>query len=120
MIERRLGGRRHSDHSPTASIVAPAPARERRRTLRRSLDRGGTSEPPESLLPGRRHRPALLYTALVCCALCNVELERTQNLSSEGRRHFIADYLSHSSSEKACSCPGAAVTFSWLLQAGIE
>ena len=87
MIERRLVGRRFVDFYPE-SAHSFYPGELERRLFNR---RAGAPSGLDALLPGRRRRPPILWSGIVKCADCGRELRRIRNLSSDGRKYFIAE-----------------------------
>lgn len=119
MIERRLVGRRFIDFHPDAAHPLYPNELERRLSKRRGGDRDGTPSGVDALLPGRRHRPPILWSGIIRCQNCGRELKRTRNLSGEARRYFIAE-TTFAPLFDSCGCENPATQIEWISQAGTE
>lgn len=131
MIERRLVGRRFIDfHSEAAHPLYPNEL-ERRLAKRRDGDREGAPNSADVLFPGRRRRPPILWTGIARCASCERELRRARNLSSDGRKYFIAEYFLNDRAPRCdcqadreanckAGCTRARVHIEWIAQSGTE
>lgn len=116
MIDRRVVGRRFLDYHPEAAPPVYPVELERRRGPRRVGDR---DRGVDALLPGKRRRPRVLFSGILRCAHCGRELRRARNLSSEGRKYFIAEYA-FESKRPQCVCQATHSTLEWIFQAGTE
>ena len=119
MIERRLVGRRFVDFHPEAAHPLYPNELERRLARRRTGDREGAPGGVDALMPGRRRRPPILWSGLLRCQGCGRELKRARNLSSEGRRYFIAENI-FVPAVGLCECENASSQIEWIAQSGTE